>query len=332
MRRDDAMPNAGVAAALEDATYSRPLGVTTMREPVGEGLRFGFSGHQTFPFRYGWLKKALDAVDGDPGFFRRDDALVVLGVGKNMVDSIRHWGLATQMLEDFDRGRVLEPTGWGRELFLDGADPYLEDPASLWLIHWLLVTNPMKAGTWYLAFNHFQYPEFRKETLANFIVGFAERHELRANPRTIERDVDCFVRTYTPSRSGDRQVLEDSFNCPLVELGALHVLPDGVTYQFVIGPKPTLPAEIVGVVLLHFFALTGAHRQTLSLQDCLYQPRSPGQVFKLDEGALMDYLEELHELTGGALTVDETAGLKQLYRRAPIDPFSLLRGYFREQA
>lgn len=295
-------------------------------------IRYGFSGHQTFPFRYGWLKKATDAVVADDGIFRREDALVTLGVGKNMVSSIRHWGLATQILTDADRGRVFSVSDWGGPLFVEGLDPYLEDPGSLWLIHWLLVTNPNKAGTWNLAFNHYHYPSFRKDSLTGFVLGFAERHELRANARTIERDVDCFVRTYTPARSSDRQVLEDSFNCPLVELGVIQLQPDGVTYQFSIGPKPTLPVEIFGVALLSFFDSAGGSRQTLSLQECLYQDSSPGQVFKLDEGSLVDYIEELQELTDGDIAVDETAGLKQLYRRKPMDPHRLLRRYYEGQA
>ncbi len=196
----------------------------------------------------------------------------------------------------------------------------------------MLVTNPAKAGTWNLAFNHFHYPSFRKDSLSGFVLGFAERHEIRANERTIERDIDCFVRTYTPARSTDRQVLEDSFNCPLVELGVLQLQPDGVTYQFSIGPKPTLPVEIFGVALLSFFDLAGGSRQTLSLQECLYQDSSPGQVFKLDEGSLVDYIEELQEITHGDIAVDETAGLKQLYRRKPIDPHQLLRSYYDGQA
>ena len=42
-----------------------------------------FAGHETFTLRYGWLKKAVDATG------LRDDALVTLGAGKNMVRSIR---------------------------------------------------------------------------------------------------------------------------------------------------------------------------------------------------------------------------------------------------
>lgn len=274
----------------------------------------------------------MDAVHDDRNVFRRDDALVILGVGKNMVESIRHWGLATQILRESDRIQGLSISEWGKLLFLDGFDPYLEDPGSLWLLHWLLVSNPAKAATWYLVFNYYPYPDFRKEALATFLLEFVQRSRLRATPDTIRRDIDCFVRTYTPSRLSERQVLEDTFNCPLVELRLLHLQPDGVTYQFAIGPKPTLPVEIVAIVLFFFLDQIGGTRQTLSIHECLYQPLSPGQVFKLDEASLMDYIEELESLTAGDVTIDETAGLQQLYVRRPLDWKGLLEQYFRARA
>ena len=63
-----------------------------------------FAGHQTFAVRSGWLKKGLDGLSdptaGGATLFTRDDALVTLGVGKNMVQSIRHWLLVTRMAEE----------------------------------------------------------------------------------------------------------------------------------------------------------------------------------------------------------------------------------------
>ena len=87
-----------------------------------------FSGHETFPFRYPWLKKGLDAVLEDPGVFQRDDALTTLGVGKNMVRSIRHWCLTAGILAEGRQGAgVLSPTELGTLLLADdGLDPYLE--------------------------------------------------------------------------------------------------------------------------------------------------------------------------------------------------------------
>ena len=55
-----------------------------------------FTGHETFHLRYGWLKKAYDAVKlSDSGeiaenIFRDKSAISHFGVGKNMVAAIRH--------------------------------------------------------------------------------------------------------------------------------------------------------------------------------------------------------------------------------------------------
>ena len=67
--------------------------------------RFSFSGHQTFPFRYAWLPKGVTAVREDPRAFRRRDAIVRLGVGKNMVASIRFWCEALGLVT-MNRGRA----------------------------------------------------------------------------------------------------------------------------------------------------------------------------------------------------------------------------------
>jgi hypothetical protein len=108
-----------------------------------------FSGHETFPFRYPWLKKGFDAVREDGDIFLRDDAVTLLGVGKNMVRSIRHWCLAAGVIaENKDAGPKLRSTEFGRLLLADGGlDPYLEDPATLWLLHWRIASNRARATT-----------------------------------------------------------------------------------------------------------------------------------------------------------------------------------------
>lgn len=288
--------------------------------------RYGFAGHETFPFRYGWLKKAVDGIRSDPRLFAREDAIVTLGVGKNMVESIRHWGLASRVLEEGDGSRLGVST-LGKWL-LEDWDPYLEDPASLWLIHWLLATYPIRAATWWLAFSRYTRPDFSKRQLQVYLAEFAARHSLRVKESTLSRDVDCFVRTYLPSRLGDKGVLEESFDCPLVELGLLQPLLDGESYQFVIGPKPTLPPAIVGFALMQYWEREPRHRETITIGECLYGDGSPGQVFKLDENSLTEYAEALHALTGGRLQLDETAGLRQIYRQATMEAADLLHDYY----
>ncbi len=67
--------------------------------------------HETFHPRFGWLKKGFDWAEKDSGIFVQPDAPVRLGVGKNMVRSIRYWCKTFKVLEE-DR-----PTDFGRQLF-----------------------------------------------------------------------------------------------------------------------------------------------------------------------------------------------------------------------
>ena len=113
-----------------------------------------FSGHETFPIRYPWPAKAVEATDADPEVFQDDRAIATFGVGRNMVRAIRHWGLAAEVLEADGRGRVV-PTDLGRAVFgLDGADLYCEDPGTAWLLHWLLCRDPARATLWHFVFGH----------------------------------------------------------------------------------------------------------------------------------------------------------------------------------
>ena len=43
-------------------------------------VRYTFSGHESFPFRYSWIAKGVQRSLEDPALFVRDDATVVLGV------------------------------------------------------------------------------------------------------------------------------------------------------------------------------------------------------------------------------------------------------------
>jgi Protein of unknown function (DUF4007) len=297
--------------------------------------KFKFSGHQTFAFRYGWLEKGVRAVAECPTVFSEEDALVRLGVGKNMVESIRHWCLVTQMVEEDpqikrNNGRFLLVSPIACKLLQDGGwDPFLEDDASLWLIHWLLVSNPRIGTTWQIIFSLFQRPDFTKPELMEYLASFAEKQSLEVNKGSLARDVDCFLRTYTSAKTAaKKQVAEETFDCPLQELNLMDLAPDGELYRFAIGTKPTLPNAVFGFALNQYFEKAREGRNTMSVQECLYGPGSPGQAFKLDENGLVEYIEELEKATKGRIELDETAGLKQIYRRRSLDPNKLLENYY----
>jgi len=133
-------------------------------------IKPSFGGHEKFVFRDGWLKKGIDAIEQDPMIFTEDSALVILGVGKNMVRSIRHWCLATSLIEEInavERKRAMQATTLGRKLMVNGGwDPFLEDTGTLWLIHWLLASNSVRSLIWHLTFSRFYEVNLQKSSLA----------------------------------------------------------------------------------------------------------------------------------------------------------------------
>ncbi len=309
-------------------TYTPPLQTITP----------SFSGHQTFPFRYTWLKKGVDAVAADPAIFLSKDASVALGVGKNMVDSIRHWCRASRLIEEEGQHRRghFKVTDFGTVILggkeTTGFDPYLDDPATLWLIHYQIATNTHQATAWYWAFNVLRGNHFTPQAFAKAVAEWAYQQKQSMRPvsdNTLRRDVNCFIRTYCQSHHDPNvAVTEDSFDCPLVELNLIAELQDSNRYEFQRGLKETLPSEIITWVLDRFWKSRFPQTNSLSFSDLMYTPASPGRVFRLDEDTLTLYLEDLNRLTNGALVYDETAGLKQVYRHKDLNPKELLKRYY----
>jgi hypothetical protein len=296
-----------------------------------DSLVLRFSGHQSFALRNTWLTKGVLASAQNPRIFSEPDALVILGVGKNMVESIRYWCQATRMVEDVPGTRgACQPSPWGRRLFCGDAawDPYVEDVATLWLIHWLLATNRTCAGTTFFAFDELHAAEFTRASLERDVTGFAEVQKARTTPNTIRRDVGVFIRNYLGGPDRADSPVEDVLDCPLVELGLLIQGASGPMYAFQRGPKPGLP-DSVFVAAMGEYARQRPEERTLSFDDLAYASCSPGRVFQLDEPALAERLERLAGLTDGAWDYAETAGLRQVLLQEDVDPVTVLDVYYR---
>lgn len=297
--------------------------------------RGSFAGHETFPLRYTWLRKAVQHVGRNPRIFNEDDAMVHLGVGKNMVRAIRHWGLVCGVLEEDpgvqnNRGRVLRATSLGHALFDDdGWDPYLEDPATLWLLHFELTSVPDQATTWYLAFNHIPQPEFTKTELLGWLVRLAqERGWPRVSPASLRRDIDVFLRTYVPSRASRTVPLEDTLDSPLVELELIRDFGAKGSFLIQRGDQPTLPDPIFAYGLVRFLKRGTFASQAVPLHTIAFAPGSPGRVFALTEDALMARLERIEAATDGGLDFHDTAGLRQLLVRKMPELLDVLRPWY----
>lgn len=283
---------------------------------ASEGFRPQFSGHETFPLRHLWLRKAYDAVKEQCGdgvasrsVFTDPDAIARLGVGKNMVGSIRHWALACGIIDEQQHGFV--PTDLAEFLFGEqAADPYMESPATIWLMHWMVAGRAERTTTWYWAFSYLSAQTFERELLASELNSYCTGlQKTRASSGTIKRDVECFIRSYVP-RAG--AALTEELTEPLLgELGLVQQIGRS-TFAFRRGPKPTLPDSVFLFALLEFWKEYSPNTASLAFEVVAYEPGSPGRVFKLDENSVAEKLTNVERMTRGWIASSDTAGLRQI--------------------
>ena len=286
-----------------------------------------FSGHETFPLRYGWLKKAFDRVaeteneSNNKSLCWGEDAIARFGVGKNMVASIRHWAKAADIIREPDINTI-ETTELGRKLFgvngLNGFDPYMEHPATLWLLHWQFAAHPERT-TWFWAFSHYPAITFERDGLIRKLDRLAsERRWPRVAQTTLKNDVACFIRTYVARQPSGKIGHDDALESPLTELGLIKAIGKNDGFRFVRGPKPTLGDGVFVYALIDYWSRFYPDTATLSFESIAHAPGSPGRVFQFDENDVADRLTTLDDVTNGVLRWSETAGLKQVIRNIEI--------------
>lgn len=288
-----------------------------------------FSGHETFPLRQMWLKKAFDAVSCEQkGAFSSDDAIVTFGVGKNMVGSIRHWAIACGVIESKSGGHIA--TDLGKKLFADdGLDPFCEHYATTWLMHWNLAGRTAafpRATTWYWAFNHLSEQGFSSKHLEDGLSEYLKEKtpKITVSENSIGRDVEVFLRSYVPKSKN--ATMEDIAEPMLGELGLIQV-GAGDLYEFRRGPKSTLPDEVFLYALLEFWKCVAPNQNTLSFESIAYDAGSPGRTFKLDEDSVAERLINLEAFTRGRYMWSDTAGQRHvLCVKSGLAPIDVLGG------
>ncbi|CAG75774.1 conserved hypothetical protein [Pectobacterium atrosepticum SCRI1043] len=276
-----------------------------------------FSGHETFPLRQMWLKKAYSCATADgyieKSVFSDDEAIAKFGVGKNMVASIKHWALACEIIKEEDGKFKL--TEFSKKIFDDnGLDPYSEHSSTSWLSHWQLSGRGYRSTTWYWFFNHVTFPSFTQEDLRSLLAEYAAQCSpgRKLSTMTLSRDIETCLRSYTPRSSGGTP---EDFAEPM--LGELSLVSEEKKGQFSFrrGPKITLSDGVFAYALIDYWERKAKKLSTLSFESIAYGEGSPGRVFKLDEDSIAERLFALEELTEGSFAWTDTAGLRQVHRK-----------------
>ncbi|PZP53259.1 MAG: DUF4007 domain-containing protein [Micavibrio aeruginosavorus] len=287
-----------------------------------------FSGHETFPLRYGWLKKVFDAVyelekwgkkEETRELFLSEAAISKFGVGKNMVASMRHWATAAGIIVEDDDKHIVTTDLAKLLLSDDGLDPWLENPSSVWLMHWQIAAKSPKASYIWL-FSHYNNSQFDRTTLVSLLIELcSEREEWRGVAEaTLKRDVECLVRTYVNKPSKSESFTEDQIESPLAELNLIQSLNKNDTFQLRRGDHPSIGIGLFLFTLIDFWKRYSDEARTLSLESMTYEPCSPGRVLCLDEDAVAERLYEIEKFSSNVLTWSETAGLRQVIANKPL--------------
>ena len=178
-----------------------------MKSTINRSLKF--SGHESFHCRHFWLKKGFDHVKEGRSF--SDKAGIELGVGRNMVASIRFWLKAFDITNNEGELTLLA----NKLLANDGWDPFLEDDATLWLLHYKL-SSKQYSSIYNLVFSELRKvkPEFSNAHLLSLV----NEIDTKQSSNIVGKDFSVLIRTYFAKKSKDK---EESFSGLLTELNLL---------------------------------------------------------------------------------------------------------------
>ncbi|TKT93337.1 DUF4007 family protein [Dyadobacter frigoris] len=284
-------------------------------------MKFSFSGHETFACKQHWLKKGIDHLN-NRNTFADEHAVISLGVGKNMVNSIKFWLKAFGMIDDRD-----VPTPLAEFLFGEnGVDLYLEDSLTLWLLHYQLIKQN-KASIYSLTFNEFRRErnDFTKTHLLNFLERKIAENGDNFSNNTLESDIRVFLSNYVPSNPND---IEEAYTNLLQELNLLSTFTitnslgqKNEWYRFNVSPKFDLPIEAILFAILD----NENYGQSISLSQLAIDHSAPGSVFMLTEISLSEKFKELASIHG---IYTETAGNPVLQMKSGLDKWEILQNYY----
>jgi len=266
--------------------------------------------------------------------------MVSLGVGKNMVRSIRFWAQVTGMAAPLPRNAGYQPTPIGRLLLGDdGHDPFLEDIRTLWLIHWNLsteVNHPLLA--WDYLLNKWQDTDLVQSRVLKELEQEASMSDDKFSIVTLEQHFETFLHTYIPTRGRKGEVQEDNLDCPLVELGLLAKVGERETekiagrreaiYNFNREEKPEITSELFVYCLNDFWRKRHPNNETIQFREVAHGHGSPGRVFKLAEEDVRLRVERLARQTDNYFGYNESSVLQQVRRNGWREQDALLEAVY----
>lgn len=299
--------------------------------------QMAFGRNETFFLKYNWTHKALDAIEKNKDFLTKSDSFLDLGVGKNMLSSIRYW-LGAYRILDVENQDFYDDIA--RSIFHPekGLDPYLEREETLWLMHWRLCSNPINATLYYWFFNRFKNSHFEKEelllTLNNWLQNTTSK---KFSPNTIERDVNLLLKTYSIS-SQNEDGMEEALENPFTALELVFKNSDG-SYNSEFRHRESVGYKLLTFVIIELLnemkgsdLLNKREVKLIPLAELIDSSEYPSikNIFRLSENCIIKLVEDMAIEYGKFFELSETAGQRNLILKGnQLSPNDLIKDLYK---
>lgn len=288
-----------------------------------------FRAHESFFIRKGWLYKGLKNIKIQADLFSNKNVNPsdILGLGTNMVKSLRYWlqatGLTTEVLAG---GRHQEFTKLADVIW--DKDRYMEEIGTVWFLHYKLASNEKEATAWYYFFNEFPLKEFSKEDFVEMIGLYTQMNENEIAISSLEGDFDCIINTYVSriKSSPEKVNPESNIDCPIGDLNLVDIVDKKKKLYRKVSPKKgTLNPLIVLAVIVDQANLNNSGNE-IKINSILSDKNNAGKIFNLDIISLTEILYELQKMN--YIRVNRTAGLDVIHLNKELTMVDVVEKYY----
>ncbi|UTY39276.1 DUF4007 family protein [Allocoprobacillus halotolerans] len=283
-------------------------------------MKTKFKGHETFYFREGWLSKALfNMIDGNSTtmFSHIKDGVSKLGVGANMVKSIKYWLTVTGLIRYRGRGYCL--TQFGQ--LISNYDLYIENELTLWLLHFHLCTNRSEATTWYLFWNEFKAESFETKDVEVVLTNYLNNNQVEFKESALKNDIGVLLNMYSKTLGDDDP--EENIVCPLSKLNLI------TQNQNVYEKKIPILQEGHEIIILYILSKSKNEDGYTYLEQGYMKLSQAEEILNkymnLNRLLVNEYIDMLKNKY---IKVENTAGLDMIYFNENLDVDHIIEEYY----
>jgi hypothetical protein len=253
-----------------------------------------YARHQSFYLRNKWLSKGMKAIKKDPRFFYDSFAFEKIGLGKNMVQSLKFWLLATGLAEEAEENKqkIHKLTYLGDLIFENDRLLQLNDTVSI--LHYNLVRNKYDYSTvfeWF--FNIYQETSSTREEMLSAFTYWVDNREIKKiSEKSLKSDIDCLIQLYT--KEADEEDPEDVIFSPFTKLNLLKEQKSAETHYKIRKISPDF--KQISLSALYYVLISYCEERNiniLSVDEIINGEYLWGKVFNLSRTNVIEALNVL---------------------------------------